>query len=145
MTKGSGCQRATGLFTRRGNATIGATRARLPANESIRPCGPRLPAASQPAGTHTKAPATISFLDPDWSGDKAKRTKQLYEDPLLHREQQGLRAKSPPPPGLTLFALPPVLKAYSHLDQTQRQTMGKVFVRPSTVTGEKYYEQLTPC
>jgi len=59
---------------------------------------------------------------------------------LLHREQEldVVRANSPPPPDIKLFALPPVLKAYSHLDQTSAGTAGKVFVRPSTVTGEKY-------
>ena len=59
---------------------------------------------------------------------------------LLNREQQldAVRAETPPPPGLKLFELPPMLKAYSHLDQRPGQTMGKVFVRPSTVTGEKY-------
>lgn len=61
---------------------------------------------------------------------------------LLHREQEldVARANSPPPPGPKLFALPPVLKAYSHLDQKSAGTAGKVFVRPSTVAGDKYDE-----
>jgi trehalose/maltose transport system substrate-binding protein len=59
---------------------------------------------------------------------------------LLHREQELeiVRASSPPPHGRTLFELPPILKAYSHLDPTSAQTVGKVFVRPSTISGEKY-------
>lgn len=59
---------------------------------------------------------------------------------LLHRERELeiVRASSPPPRGRMLFELPPILKAYSHLDPTSGQTVGKVFVRPSTILGDKY-------
>jgi hypothetical protein len=65
---------------------------------------------------------------------------------LVRRDVQEMRAKEHPhpPTGLTLFELPPILKAYPELAKST-ESRARLVVRPSVSAGAKYENVTKAC